>query len=128
MPGGRTADRRTGWPRGTAIAVSGAITPQSVGRDRIAGADRGARRIGALEALRAALAAFTTAQYGRDGKLDDSALDEALDAGSQVLERARLEQTWVDEAARGAPRAAARLDNARVVPLTPGPDGVCATW
>jgi len=87
---------RTGWPRGRRVAVSGAITSQSVGRDRI-------RRAGTTgfagselyESLEQALAALTAAQYGRNGKLDDGALDHALDTGSQVLKRARLDQTWV---------------------------------
>jgi len=87
---------RTGWPRGRRVAVSGAITSQSVGRDRI-------RRAGTTgfagselyESLEQALAALTAAQYGRNGKLDDGALDQALDTGSQVLKRARLDQTWV---------------------------------
>jgi hypothetical protein len=87
---------RTGWPRARRVAVSGAITPQSVGRDRI-------RRTGTAgftgselyESLEQALAALTAAQYGRNGKLDDSALDQALDTGGQVLKRARLDQIWV---------------------------------
>src|SRR5207244_505827 len=87
---------RTGWPRARRVAVSGAITSQSVGRDRI-------RRAGTTgfagselyESLEQALAALTAAQYGRNGKLDDGALDQALDTGSQVLKRARLDQVWV---------------------------------
>ena len=87
---------RTGWPRARRVAVSGAITPQSVGRDRI-------RRTGTAgftgselyESLEQALAALTAAQYGRNGKLDDSALDQALDTGGQVLKRARLDQIWL---------------------------------
>ena len=86
----------TGWPRPRRIAVSGAITSQSVGRDRI-------RRAGTagfagselFESLEQALTTFTAAQYGRNGKLDDSALDEALSTGGQVLKRARLDQMWV---------------------------------
>jgi hypothetical protein len=87
---------RTGWPRARRVAVSGAVTSQSVGRERL-------RRLGSAgfngsalyESLEQALAALTTAQYGRNGALNDSALDEALATGSQVLKRARLDQTWV---------------------------------
>jgi len=87
---------RTGCPRAHQVALSGAITSQSVGRDRI-------RRAGTTgfagselyESLEQALAALTAAQYGRNGKLDDGALDQALDTGSQVLKRARLDQVWV---------------------------------
>jgi hypothetical protein len=78
------------------VAISGAITPQSVGRDRIRRAGTAGFAASELyESLEQALAALTAAQYGRNGKLDDSALDQALDAGNQVLKRARLDQTWV---------------------------------
>jgi hypothetical protein len=87
---------RTGWPRARRVAVSGAITPQSVGRDRIRRAGTaGSAGSELYESLEQALAALTAAQYGRNGKLDDSALDQALDTGNQVLKRARLDQTWV---------------------------------
>ena len=87
---------RTGWPRARRVAVSGAITSQSVGRDRIRQAGtRGFAGSDLYESLEQALAALTTAQYGRNGKLDDGDLDRALDTGSQVLKRARLDQTWV---------------------------------
>ncbi len=54
-----------------------------------------ARRGALIDQLEQALATLTAAQYGRQERLDDTALDEALATGSQVLRRARLEQTWV---------------------------------
>lgn len=87
---------RTGWPRARRVAVSGAITPQSVARDRVRRAGGpGFAAAPLYESLEQALAALTAAQYGRNGTLDDAALDEALATGSQVLKRARLDQTWV---------------------------------
>jgi hypothetical protein len=87
---------RTGWPRARRIAVSGAVTSQSVGRERLRRSGSAGFNGSALyESLEQALAALTTAQYGRNGALNDSALDEALATGSQVLKRARLDQTWV---------------------------------
>jgi hypothetical protein len=87
---------RTGWPRARRVAVSGAITPQSVARDRIRRAGTAGFAAAPLyESLEQALATLTAAQYGRNGTLDDGALDEALATGSQVLKRARLDQTWV---------------------------------
>ena len=87
---------RTGWPRARRIAVSGAVTSQSVGRERIRRSGSAGFNGSALyESLEQALAALTTAQYGRNGALNDSALDEALATGGQVLKRARLDQTWV---------------------------------
>ena len=87
---------RTGWPRARRIAVSGAVTSQSVGRERIRrSASAGFNGSALYESLEQALAALTAAQYGRNGALNDSALDEALTTGGQVLKRARLDQTWV---------------------------------
>jgi hypothetical protein len=87
---------RTGWPKARRVAVSGAITPQSVARDRIRRAGTAGFAAAPLyESLEQALATLTAAQYGRNGTLDDSALDQALATGSQVLKRARLDQTWV---------------------------------
>ena len=87
---------RAGWPRARRVAVSGAITAQSVGRDRIRRAGTAGFAASPMyESLEQALSALTAAQYGRNGTLDDTALDEALATGGQVLKRARLDQTWV---------------------------------
>ena len=87
---------RSGLFRGKPIAVSGAITAQSVARELArGGVPANARRTAMLESLARALSAFTVAGYSRDGKLDDVALDEALSTGFDVLKRMRLEQTWV---------------------------------
>jgi hypothetical protein len=92
--------------------VSGAITPQSVARDRIRRAGTAGFAAAPLyESLERALATLTAAQYGRNGTLDDSALDEALGTGSQVLRRARLDQTWVMK--RLASRRVERQGDAR---------------
>ena len=48
-----------------------------------------------IASLEQALASLTAAQYGRNGTLDDSALDQALETGGRVLKRAKLDQTWV---------------------------------
>ena len=37
---------------------------------------------------------FTAAPFGRDGKLDDAALDEALATSKTVLRRMKFEQLW----------------------------------
>jgi hypothetical protein len=87
---------KTGWPRARRVAVSGAITSQSVGRDRLRRAGTAGFAASPLyESLEQALAALTAAQYGRNGTLNDTELDEALATGGQVLKRARLDQTWV---------------------------------
>jgi hypothetical protein len=96
--GGETAEPgrlilKAGWPRGKRIAVSGAVTPQTIVRTlaRPGGsAANGAR----LETVSQALAALTAATFSRDGKLDDSALDEALATAKQLVRRMKFQQLW----------------------------------
>jgi hypothetical protein len=87
---------RNGLFRNKPIAVSGAITPQSVARELARGsAASNARRSTLLESLAQALTTLTTAGYARDGTLNDVELDEALATAFQVAKRIRLEQTWI---------------------------------
>jgi len=84
---------KAGWPRGKRIAVSGAVTPQTIVRTlkRPGGsAASGAR----LETLSQALATLTAATFSREGALNDSALDEALATTKQLLRRMKFEQFW----------------------------------
>jgi hypothetical protein len=100
---------RTGWPRGKRIAVSGAVTPQTVSRV-LAKPGNTAARTTLLESLSRALGAMTAATFSRNGTLDDSALDEALATSKQVLRRMKLEQLWVMKKI-AARRAGTELDN-----------------
>jgi hypothetical protein len=95
---------RTGWPRAKRIAVSGAVTPQTITRE-LARGTANARRTTLLESLGRALSAFTTAHFGREGTLDETALDESMSTAKEVLNRAKLEQLWIMKriAARRAP-------------------------
>jgi hypothetical protein len=100
-PHGSLSDGRilvkVGWPRTKNVAVSGAATARSIA-DVIA-KTRNDRRPGELESIEEALSRFTVAQYCRsaDGKtgFDDSALDESMRAGQDVLRRLKVEQMWV---------------------------------
>jgi len=89
-----------GWPKSRRIAVSGSATARSVA-DVIARAGNGApviaSRPGELESIEEALSRFTVAEYGQatNGTFDDSALDESLKAGLEVLRRLKIEQTWL---------------------------------
>ena len=99
-----------GWPRGKRIAVSGAITQQTVVSELAkASTIAGGRRAVQLEALSQALIAFTTAQYGREGTLDDNTLDESLATGVRVLRRMKFEQTWIMK--RLAPRKLSEVES-----------------
>lgn len=85
-----------GWPKPKHIAVSGAATARDIG-SAIKRSTNG-RRPGELESIQEALARFTSAQYGRadDGqRFDDSALDQSMEAGKDVLGRLKREQTWL---------------------------------
>ncbi len=85
---------RAGWPRTKRVAISGAVTPGSLSRER-ARVTTTARRGETLESLEQALAQFNAAQYGRDEKLDDTALDEALAAARAATRRLKFQQTWI---------------------------------
>jgi hypothetical protein len=97
---------KTGWPRGKRIAVSGAVTSQTIARELARGAAN-ARQATLLESLGRALSTFTTAHFGREGTLDEGALDQALGTAKEVLSRSKLEQFWIMKrlAARRAPTA-----------------------
>lgn len=112
--GGETAEPgrlilKAGWPRGKRIAVSGAVTPQTISR-AIAVPGSTAAHTALLETLSRALAAFTAAHFSREGALDDSALDEALATSKQVLRRMKFEQLWFMKRL-AARRAGTEMDN-----------------
>ena len=96
--GGETAEPgrlilKAGWPRGKRIAVSGAVTPQTVTRT-LAQPGHAAARIALLESVSSALASLTRATFSRDGALDEPALDQAIATSKQVLRRMKFEQLW----------------------------------
>jgi len=96
--GGETAEPgrlilKAGWPRGKRIAVSGAVTSQTIS-GALARPGSTAARTALLERVSRALATFTTAHFGREGTLDDSALDEAFATTKQLLRRMKFEQLW----------------------------------
>jgi hypothetical protein len=84
---------KAGWPRGKRIAVSGAVTSQTIARS-LARPGNTAAHAALLETVSRALATFTAATFSRDGALDDAALDEALATSKTVLRRMKFEQLW----------------------------------
>jgi hypothetical protein len=96
--GGETAEPgrlilKAGWPRGKRIAVSGAVTPQTIVRT-LARPGNSAAKGARLETLSQALATLTAATFSREGTLNDSALDDALATTRQLLRRMKFEQLW----------------------------------
>lgn len=100
---------KAGWPRGRRIAVSGAVTPRTIS-SALARPGRTAAHTARLDTVSRALAAFTVANFSREGALDDSALDEALATSKQVLRRIKFEQLWFMKRL-AARRAGTDLDN-----------------
>ena len=100
---------KVGWPRGKRIAVSGAVTPQTVART-IARPGHSASQIARLETVSQALASMTVATFSRDGALDATALDEALATSKTVLRRMKFEQLWFMKKL-ATRRAGTELDN-----------------
>ena len=96
--GGQTAEPgrlilKAGWPRGKRIAVSGAVTPMTIGRS-LARPGNTTGQAALLETLSRALATLTAATFSREGTLDEAALDEALATTKTVLRRMKFEQLW----------------------------------
>jgi len=85
---------KTGWPRTKRIAVSGAVTPQTLAR-HIARPGQTAGATAMLESAAAAIAALTVASFSRDGKIDDTALDEALATAKRLTRKMRIGQFWI---------------------------------
>jgi hypothetical protein len=102
---------KIGWPRGKRLAISGAVTAQGAALESARTFARpNARRDAQLQALGQALTVLTAAQYGREGALDDAALDEAVAAGSGLVRPMMVEQTWVMKRL-AAWRAGSDVDN-----------------
>jgi len=79
-------------------------------RARAVAREGNARRTELLESLAQALTAFTTAHFGRDGTLDDGALDQALATAKRVPRRMKIEQMWFMKRL-AARRAGTKLDS-----------------
>ena len=112
--GGETAEPgrlilKAGWPRGKRIAVSGAVTSQTVART-LAQPGHTPAHIALLESVSRALASMTAATFSRDGVLDASALDEAMATAKTVLRRMKFEQLWFMKRL-ATRRAGTELDN-----------------
>ena len=85
---------RGGPLRGKKALVSGSATADALARRwRPRAASSGHRQ--ALEDVQVALARFTAALYGRDEKLDETALDESLSDSFRVVRRLKIKNLWL---------------------------------
>jgi len=87
---------RKGILRPRRALVSASTTAEAITRQLTDSDGRGPnlRTRTMLEEIRDALLVFTVARYGRNGHVDTTALDRALDNGSIALRRLRLARLW----------------------------------
>jgi len=74
--------------------VSAPTTADAIARQLANGAAPGPRTRMALDEIRESLIVFNAAHYRRNGQLDVTALDAALDQGETALRRMRLSTRW----------------------------------
>ena len=103
---------RGGLLRGRRVWVSGSATASTVASElaRTNGTS-GAAHQQCLEQLQTGLARFTTAQFGRDDKLDGAALGESLGDGFSALRRLKFERRWLVRKFKDVTQFAVELGN-----------------
>jgi hypothetical protein len=74
--------------------VSGSATADAVARDLASGNGSAAHRH-CLEQLQTALSRFTAALFGREPKLDETALTESMNEAPAMMRRLKLENIWI---------------------------------
>ena len=79
----------SGLIRRRRLLVSASTTPSFIGR-QLGNGHRGAADRQMLERLQVSLDTFTTVAYGRNGELERTTLDAALDAGTAAVRRLRI--------------------------------------
>ena len=65
----------------------------------------------ALAPLQTAIGRFTTALFGREPKLDETALSESLGEAPRILRRLRLENLWIVKKVKNLTQSAGELGN-----------------
>jgi hypothetical protein len=91
---------------GKKVLVSGSATTESLAHVLKSDAAGSSAHRETLDTLKTALARFTTAVFGRDIKIDDSALTESMYDGPRILRRLRLEHMWIVQKVKSMRRPA----------------------
>ena len=99
---------RGGFLMGKKVRISGSATSEDIARDLATGAGSSAHRQ-ALDTLQTALSRFTTALFGREPKLDETALTESMGEVPGVVRRLKLENLWLVKKVKGMTQAAGAL-------------------
>jgi len=101
---------RGGLLWGKKVRVSGSATAEAIASDLATGAGSRAHRE-ALAPLQTAIGRLTTALFGREPKLDESALSESLGEAPRILRRLRLENLWIVKKVKNLTQSAGELGN-----------------
>lgn len=87
--------------------VSTPVTPDAIGRTLNNGQSYGASTEAILVGIQQSLRGFGAARYGRNGHLDATALDAALETGTDAVRRLRIAKLWPIRTAGAVARSAA---------------------
>jgi hypothetical protein len=101
---------RGGFLRGKKVRVSGSATSEAIAGELATGAGSNAHRR-ALEPLQTALSRFTTALFGREPKLEETALSESLGDAQGILRRLKLENLWLVTKFKSLTQTAGEMGN-----------------
>jgi hypothetical protein len=101
---------RGGFLYGKKVRVSGAATAEAIAGELATGSGSSRHRQ-ALQQLETALMSFTTALFGREPRLDDTALTVSLGDASGILRQVKLENLWIVKKVRGMRHAAGEMGN-----------------
>ena len=82
------------WPSRKRVLVSGSVTPGTIGQ-ALARADLANGRRADLEILQTALARFGAVRYGREARIDETALDESLTRGLALARTLQFTHLWI---------------------------------
>jgi hypothetical protein len=101
---------RGGFLYGKKVRISGSATAEAIAGELANGGGSSGHRQ-ALQQLQTALASFTTALFGREPKLDDTALSVSLGDAPGIVRRLKLENLWIVRKVSGMKHAAGELGN-----------------
>ena len=93
----------TGLVRRRRSVISAATTARGIAGHLANGHQPGPRTRAMLEQLSRALTVLSAGSYGRNGKLDDEALNEALSEGTRAVRRLRVLALWPGRRTSPAP-------------------------
>jgi hypothetical protein len=101
---------RGGFLYGKKVRLSGSATAEAIAGQLSSGAGSIGHRQ-ALQQLQTALTAFTTALFGREPKLDDTALTVSLGDAPGIVRRLKGENLWIVRKVRDMRHSAGELGN-----------------